>query len=73
MNLVDELEDGIGNPLFAIETNLEPLRRRVDGEALEIVDSIERSLEKAKQSLKDLSEKMVSSRDDKVETKHQEM
>lgn len=45
----------IGNPLFAIETNLDPLRRRIsNGEsasALRIVDEISASVEKAKAAL----------------------
>jgi signal transduction histidine kinase len=42
----------MGNPIFAIETNLDPLRRRInDGrvhEATKVVDSIRSSIEKAK-------------------------
>jgi len=42
----------MGNPIFAIETNLDPLRRRlVDGrvtEALSVIESIRNSVEKAK-------------------------
>jgi signal transduction histidine kinase len=42
----------IGNPIFAIETNLDPLQRRIDrnnaGEATEIVNDIRFSVEKAK-------------------------
>lgn len=50
------LDHFLGNPLFAIETNLNPLRKRIkDGrynEALEIIDSIQRSVNKAKEALK---------------------
>lgn len=42
----------IGNPIFAIETNLNPLKRRVEEnrkeEALDIISSIRTSVEKAK-------------------------
>jgi signal transduction histidine kinase len=42
----------IGNPIFAIETNLDPLRKRVSEnrlrEGLEVIDRIEVSVEKAK-------------------------
>jgi len=42
----------IGNPIFAIETNLDPLQKRVDedrrGEAAEVIGSIRASVEKAK-------------------------
>jgi hypothetical protein len=45
----------LGNPAFAIETNLEPLKRRImEGrteEAIAIVDSIQASVERIKQSL----------------------
>ena len=50
-----DIEHTIGNPLFAIETNLEPLRKRIKAgrmeEALEIVDDIQQSVEKAKLAL----------------------
>jgi hypothetical protein len=53
---VPDVEDKIGNPLFAIETNLDPLERRVrEGrvdEALGIISEIRSSLEKAKQALR---------------------
>jgi signal transduction histidine kinase len=42
----------IGNPIFAIETNLDPLQKRVAenriGEAVEVIGSIRASVEKAK-------------------------
>ncbi|MGA7383551.1 MAG: ATP-binding protein [Methylocella sp.] len=42
----------MGNPIFAIETNLDPLRRRIGdgrvGEAVEVVQRIRNSVEKAK-------------------------
>jgi signal transduction histidine kinase/nucleoside 2-deoxyribosyltransferase len=42
----------IGNPIFAIETNLDPLERRIKEhrteEAIEVADSIRRSVDKAK-------------------------
>ena len=42
----------MGNPIFAIETNLDPLQLRIDdgrrSEAIEIIQSIRRSVEKAK-------------------------
>lgn len=47
-----DIEDRIGNPAFAIETNLDPLVKRIsDGrteEALKIVEEIRASLEKIK-------------------------
>lgn len=53
--LPNDLKHTIGNPLFAIETNLNPLRKRIkDGrveEALQIVAEIEVSLNKAKEAL----------------------
>lgn len=48
-----DIEHTIGNPVFAIETNLEPLRRRIqDGrqeEALRILDSLQISVERIKE------------------------
>jgi signal transduction histidine kinase len=42
----------MGNPIFAIETNLDPLQRRIEdgrsSEAIEVIQSIRRSVEKAK-------------------------
>jgi signal transduction histidine kinase len=42
----------MGNPIFAIETNLDPLKRRIEdgrvGEAVKVVQSIRNSVEKAK-------------------------
>jgi signal transduction histidine kinase len=42
----------MGNPVFAIETNLDPLQRRIEdgrpSEAVEIIQSIRRSVEKSK-------------------------
>lgn len=62
LNLLDRLQHTVGNPVFAIETNLGLLRKRieagsfgVDGqldEALEIVDEIRKSLEKIKAAIK---------------------
>jgi hypothetical protein len=55
---IDNLDHFIGNPLFAIETNLNPLRKRIrEGrveEALEIVDNIETSINQAKTALLDV-------------------
>lgn len=52
---IQNLDHFIGNPLFAIETNLEPLRKRIREsrieEALQIVNDIEISVEKAKMAL----------------------
>lgn len=52
-----DIEDKIGNPLFAIETNLDPLERRVkEGrteDALQIISEIRVSLEKAKRLLRE--------------------
>lgn len=64
------IDHTIGNPIFAIETNLESLRRRIKDancdstfvrnnrlkEALEIVDEIEASVNKAKNALKDATQ-----------------
>jgi signal transduction histidine kinase len=45
----------VGNPIFAIETNLDPLERRIredrHSEALEVVDEIRSSVEKAKDNV----------------------
>jgi nitrogen fixation/metabolism regulation signal transduction histidine kinase len=42
----------MGNPMFAIETNLDPLKRRIEdgrvSEAVKVVQSIRNSVEKAK-------------------------
>ena len=50
------IEHEIGNPVFAIETNLSPLRKRIAenrvDEALQIVDEIEVSLERIKTVVK---------------------
>jgi hypothetical protein len=50
-----DIEHTVGNSLFAIETNLNPLRKRIqDGrisEALEIVNDLQASVEKAKVGL----------------------
>lgn len=48
----------IGNPLFAIETNLAPLRKRIvekrEAEALQILDEIQLSINKIKEFLSTL-------------------
>jgi hypothetical protein len=45
--LADRIRDRLGNPLFAIETNLEPLKRRINehkpAEILEVASAIESS------------------------------
>jgi pentatricopeptide repeat protein len=52
---MENLDHFIGNPLFAIETNLDPLRKRIkEGrieEALEILDEMQRSVDLAKEAL----------------------
>jgi hypothetical protein len=54
----EEVRHRVGNPLFAIETNLGPLARRIKdgrtGEALEIVGDVETSVNKAKLALSNL-------------------
>jgi hypothetical protein len=49
------LDHNLGNPIFAIETSLDPLRKRIlEGrtqEALEVVEIIAASVENAKQAL----------------------
>lgn len=53
--LETDIEHTVGNSLFALETNLEPLRKRIRenriAEALEIVDALQISIEKAKRGL----------------------
>lgn len=59
LNLLDNLQHEIGNPVFAIETNLGSLRKRVEhigkprwrDEAAEILDEIQASLEKIKAAI----------------------
>lgn len=63
LNLLSDLQHEVGNPVFAIETNLDPLRKRIKdsqeisgrsnklSEALEIVDEIQASLEKIKAAI----------------------
>ena len=54
-SLEGDIEHTVGNPLFAIETNLEPLKKRIQEghieEALQIVGEIEASVQKAKLGL----------------------
>lgn len=56
----NDIEHTVGNPLFAIETSLAPLRKRITElrteEALSIVDLIEESVNKAKIGLKNRKE-----------------
>ncbi len=55
--LINYLEDKIGNPLFAMETLLEPLRTRIlsnPQDALNLVVIIESSIIKAKSALNNL-------------------
>jgi len=54
-SLVDDIEHTIGNALFAIETNLQPLQLRIQQnrhvECTEILCEIQMSIEKAKYGL----------------------
>jgi hypothetical protein len=47
----------IGNPIFAIQTNLDPLRKRIREnrieESLQIIDEIEQSISKINEVLSD--------------------
>ena len=58
MPLQNDPEHIIGNPVFAIETNLISLRKRITSgrteEALEIVDEIQVSIERIKSALTQL-------------------
>lgn len=53
--LQNDIKHMIGNPVFAIETNLNPLRKRIlngkTDEAIEIVNEIEVALNKIKEFL----------------------
>ena len=53
--LAADIEHTVGNALFALETNLQPLRKRImenrTQEALEILQEMEASITKAKQGL----------------------
>ncbi len=64
LNLLDKMQHEIGNPVFAIETNLDPLRKRIKdaasgtpnplgraSDALEIVEEIQALLERIKAAL----------------------
>ena len=63
LNLLDKLQHEVGNPVFSIETNLDPLRKRIAEsqaisgrscklvEALTIIDEIQASLEKIKAAI----------------------
>jgi hypothetical protein len=55
---LETVKERIGNPLFAIETNLEPLAKRIregrTDEALEILDEIRLSVTKVKEALHEL-------------------
>lgn len=60
---LENLDHFLGNPLFAIETNLGPLRKRIkEGrieEALEVVDAIETSINTAKERLDDIKKNLI--------------
>jgi phosphoglycerate-specific signal transduction histidine kinase len=49
---VDDMQHNIGNPVFAIETLLDPIRKRIrenrTEEALELLNSIQNSLNRIK-------------------------
>ena len=46
----------LGNTLFAIETNLSSLDRRTNDEGREIIIAIQRSLEQAKEIVKEMKQ-----------------
>lgn len=60
-DVADTIRDRIGNPLFAIETLLDPLARRIakndKTEMLELAASLESSVETAMSRLRELKER----------------
>jgi len=60
---IENLDHFLGNPIFAIETNLDPLRKRIrEGrieEALAVVDSIQASVEQAKTAIHEITSNII--------------
>lgn len=58
-----DIKHFIGNPLFAIETNIHSLRRRIPVESHEILDEIQVSIEKIKDFINTFEEQIKDTED----------